>query len=387
MQLVLFILLLCLFQTCDARDTYTSALWVEDLYSHSENKTIGVRLNGVLTFICPNLATVVKQRSFDKQVTEMYENLWLVRNETFYENCEIPENPSSRIFHYVCGDATRLFFVNIMFLEFSAGKNDITFEGGKYYYIFSTSDGTLSSVNNRKGGHCLTHNMRVKIYVCKKSSDPHPLCKNIDPKLNIIPPSNLSTRSRFTYGLINPEIPAVPAIITDTYNNADTDTVMKVTTEADITKATEAVTTEANEAIPTGVNDSLEDSVELIWEIDHNQTQTTTISKEDRYPVVALCKEPNIKISLLNDKRRILDSWSCKKTDQRLTILKPEYHNDEIYLFEASPKYSLTQAWKSKLSVNVRSIRRYTINNANALYDSSALALLISTYLIAANRF
>ncbi|WOG29043.1 hypothetical protein [Endozoicomonas sp. 8E] len=389
MQLVLFgfILLLCLFQTSDARDTYTSALWVEDLYSHVENKTVGVRINGAIGFICPNLPTVVKQRSFDKQVSDMNENLWLVRNETFYENCEIPENSSSRVFHFVCNDANQLSFVNLLFLEYSAGKDDMTFEGGKYYYVFSTSDGTLSSINNRKGGHCLTHNMRVKIYVCKRSSDPHPLCKNIDPKLNIIPPSDPSKNSHSIYSFINPVIPAVPAIITNANNDANTKTPMKVTTEAHITKATEAVTTEANKAVPTGEDDSLEEPVELIWEISHNQTQTTTISKEEHYPVVALCKEPNIKISLLNDKNRILDSWLCKKTDQRLTILKRENRNAEFYLFEASPDYSLTPLWKSKLSVNVRSIRHQTINNANTLYDSSALALLISMYLIAANRF
>ncbi|WP_422138827.1 hypothetical protein [Endozoicomonas sp. ALC020] len=391
MQLVLFgfILLLCLFQTCDAGDTYTSALWVKDLYSHAENKTVGVRLNGKIYFICPNLPTVIRQRRFDKQISDMNENLWLVRNESFYENCEIPENPSSRVYHFVCNDANKLFFVNLQFLEFAAGRDDMTFEGGKYYYALSTSDGDLSSLNNRKGGHCRTHNMRVKFYVCKRNNDPHPLCKNIDPKLNIIPPSDPSTNSHSIYSFINPVIPAVPAITTDPYNNANTKTAMKVTTEADITKATEAVTTESNEAAPIGDNDSLDDPIELIWEIGHNQTQTTTISKEEHYPVVALCHEPNIKISLLNDKNKILDSWLCNKTDQRLTILKYENRNDAFYLFEASPDYSLKQLWKSKLSVNVRTIRHQTINNnnANALYDSSALALLISMYLIAANRF
>ncbi len=380
-----FILLFCLFQTCNARDVYTSALWVEDLYSHAENKTIAVRINSRIGFICPNIATVARQRGFDRQSSEMNENLWLVQNETFYENCEIPTNTSSLAYHFVCNDATRLFFVDLLFLEFAAGQNDMTFEAGKYYYVLSTSDGTIGSLNNRKGGHCLTHNMRVKIYVCKKRSDPHPLCKNIDPKLNIIPPSDPSTPSPFMFGLINPGVPNVPAIITDTYSNTNTETVTTKATAAVTTKATETFTRKATEAVSTIHNDPPNEPVELIWEIRYNQTQTTTISKEEYYPVVALCNEPNAKISLLNNKGRIVDSWLCQKVDERMTILKPEYRNDDVYLFVASPEYSPGRIWKSSLFVNVHSIKHRYISNVNSLYSPPALALLISLYLFIAN--
>ncbi|XP_031562702.1 uncharacterized protein LOC116298402 isoform X2 [Actinia tenebrosa] len=46
------------------------------------------------------------------------------------------------------------------------------FHKGKTYYFIDTSSGTENTVNNRNGGRCKTHNMRMKIYVCTNFSDP-----------------------------------------------------------------------------------------------------------------------------------------------------------------------------------------------------------------------
>ncbi|WP_252176181.1 hypothetical protein [Endozoicomonas sp. 4G] len=356
MQAVLigFLLLFHLFQACDARDIYTSALWMKDLYTQDENKTIAVRLNAKLSFICPNVPSVAKQYQGERQVSEMYENMWLVQNETYYENCEIPEIHSDRVDAFICDNPNQLTHHRILFAEFVADPNYISFKGGKYYYIFSTSDGYRSSLHSRKGGHCLTDNMRIKIYVCKKRGDTNPLCKDPDPKLNIIPPSDPSTPSPLRHRFIKPVRMSVAGIITDNHNDIDSDT----------------------EAVLTGYNDSLPELVELAWEIGYNQTQTITLSDQEHYPVVALCKAPNTSVTLLNDKGTIVDNWLCEKAGERLTVLKPEYQNGDVYLLEATSGYRMMRAWKSKLFVNVRSISQHAINKANSP-GLSALALLI----------
>ncbi|WP_448218180.1 hypothetical protein [Endozoicomonas sp. 2B-B] len=103
--------------------------------------------------------------------------------------------------------------------------------------------------------------------------------------------------------------------------------------------------------------------------------------------MVALCKEPNTKISLLNDKGNIVDSWLCQKVGERLTILKPEYQNGDVYRFEASPEYSPARLWKSKLSINVGSFKYEYISKASSLYDLPALTLLMSMYFIGLGAF
>ncbi|WP_422135195.1 hypothetical protein [Endozoicomonas sp. ALD040] len=326
----------------------------------------------------------------------MKENIWLTNNETYYENCEIPEDfPITRQDLFICDDPTRLIHLSLLFLENAAGMNDKTFEGGKYYYLFSTSDGRASTLYNRKGGHCLTHNMRIKIYVCKAKGDTSPLCKKTNPQLNWLPgtypftPAPITNRVKAR--LTNPLTTTIPAITdhTDTGNN--TETVMTNTTEkaaAVITDIyTDAVTTKATETVPTDYDVTQADSVQLMWEMGFNQTQTETLFEEENYPVVALCKEPNTKISLLNDKGNIVDSWLCQKVGERLTILKPEYQNGDVYRFEASPEYSPARLWKSKLSINVGSFKYEYISKASSLYDLPALTLLMSMYFIGLGAF
>ncbi|WOG29041.1 hypothetical protein [Endozoicomonas sp. 8E] len=398
MQVFLFSLLLLfhLLQTSEAREMYTTVLWEYDLYSHAENKTIGVRLNSQIKFLCPNLPTVARARGHDRQTSDMKENIWLTDNETYYENCEIPEDcPISRQDIFICDDPIRLVHLNLLFLPDAAEMNDKTFGGGKYYYLFSTSNGRASSLYNRKGGHCLTHNMRIKIYVCKARGDTSPLCKKTNPQLNWLPGTYPFTpapvTNRVKAHLTNPLTTTAPAITdhTDTGNN--TETVMTNTTEkvaAVITDIyTDTVTTKATETVPTNYDDTQADSVQLMWEVGFNQTQTETLFEEENYPVVALCKEPDTKISLLNNQGRIVDSWLCQKVGDRLTILKPEYRNGDVYRFEASPEYSLSRVWKSKLSINVGSFNYEYLSKANALFNLPTFALLVSMYLITANVF
>ncbi|WOG29042.1 hypothetical protein [Endozoicomonas sp. 8E] len=330
----------------------------------------------------------------------MYENIWLTDNETYYENCEIPEDhPTTEKDFFICNDPTRLVFLNLLFLEHSAGRNDRTFKDGKHYYLLSTSTGAESSINNRKGGHCLTHNMRLKIYVCKKKliNETNPECRgSTDPQPNFYSPTEAFVYAPFkdplTNPLTNPVTTTLPVITNDTDSDIDDETETVVTKTTDtapvIMTDTETVIAKATTTTTAGYDDySLSQRFQLIWKIGYNQTRTAQLFEEKSYPVAALCKEPNIRISLVNNKGAILDSWLCQKVGERLTILKPEYYNGDVYLFEASPEYSHTRVWKSKLSVNVASFRHHMINKENPLYHSPTLALLISMYFIVANAF
>ncbi|WOG29039.1 hypothetical protein [Endozoicomonas sp. 8E] len=401
-----FLLLFHLFQACDARDIYTSVLWEHVLYSHAENKTIAVSLNSQLYFICPNLPTVARQRNYDRQTSQMNENIWLTDNETAYENCEMPKvlTKTNHDF-FSCDNPNRLTFLSLLFLEHAAGSNDRTFEGGKYYYVFSTSNGYASTLKNKKGGHCETHNMRIKIYVCKKHNinETNPDCENPNPQLNWLPASYPFTPVPLTdlvkTPLINSLATSVPAITTDTNSNThkDTKTVMTNATEGvpvivtdayiNIDPDTETMITKTTETTPTGYDESLAAPVHFMWEIGYNQTLTVQAFEDRNYPVVALCKEPNTKISLLNNKGTIVDSWLCQKVGDRLTILKPEYRNGDVYQFEASPEYSLGRVWKSKLSINVGSFKYEYISKASPLYDLPALTLLMLIHFIGLSAF
>lgn len=395
MQFVLFgfLLLLPLFQTCDARDVYTSVWWWDHLYSHAKNKSISVRLNSQLYFICPNKPTVVKKRVNDRQTPTMYENIWLTDNETYYENCEIGENPQDKVTEvFLCNQPVELSFLIILFLEHAAGLNDRTYEGGKHYYFLSTSDGRESSIHSKKGGHCQTHNMRLKVYVCNKTADANPDCADPDPQLNdgfIIPPyTPVPLTTLLTTPVTDPVTTTRPAKTnTETVMTNATDKVPVIISDTDADEDTETVMTTATEIIPTDYDRSVTPPIQLIWEISYNRTQTAFVFEGRNYPVVALCNEPNTKISQLNDKGKIVDSWLCQKAGERQTILKPEYRNGEVYLFEASPEFSRIRVWKSTLSVNVGSFKTQSISAANTLYNLPTLALLASMYLLTGSAF
>ncbi|WOG29040.1 hypothetical protein [Endozoicomonas sp. 8E] len=338
----------------------------------------------------------------------MYENMWLTDNVTAYENCEIPENPSKVSDHFICDSPTQLVFLGLLFLDFAAGVNDRTFDGGKEYYLLSTSTGAQSSVHNKKGGHCLTHNMRLKIYICKKNNinETNPDCNEPDPQLNWYSPTGVFTYAPFknplrrplttlsTPPLTHPLTIGAPDIIndTDSYTDNEAETIMTNATGTlptiltDIGNDTKAAI-KTTEKVPDRYDESPAQPFQLIWVIGYNQTRTAQIFAEEHYPVVALCKEPNTRISLLKGDGTIVDSWLCQKIGERLTILKPEYRNGDVYLFEARPQFSRVRVWKSKLSVNVGSFRHHIVNNVNPLHHSPTLALLISMYFIAASTF
>ncbi|WP_422442277.1 hypothetical protein [Endozoicomonas sp. ALB060] len=250
--------------------------------------------------------------------------------------------------------------------------------------MISTSNGLESSINSREGGNCLRHNMRIRIHVCKSFADPDPNCGGpYDPKSNICPATNpvadpVADPGRVT--TLAPLTTPVPTTISETYDD----------TVADTTTVTQATTAGAAESTSAGYHHPPARSIELVWLIGYNQTQTEHISDAANHPLVALCEAPNSKVRLLNDKGTIVDSWLCQYAGERLVILKPEYQNGDVYQFEALAEYGSVRPWKSTLTVNVGNagnFRQRLISEANSLYHLPGFAFLVSMYLIAARAF
>lgn len=142
-----------------------------------------VQLNSKVSFICPNLATVLQKGSTAIQTSAMYENLWLIQNETAFEKCDITLDPNARRL-LTCNSPSALLFTSVIFAQFTAEDDGLTFEGGKTYYFIATSDGTESHLNDTSGGHCMDASnniyMRIEVYVCEKGNSTwtDPICQS-----------------------------------------------------------------------------------------------------------------------------------------------------------------------------------------------------------------
>ncbi len=368
-----FVLLLQLSPVCYGRVHYESIFWEPDLFSHEVNTTLYMTPNSEIKIICPSLKLVVRKRFKDRQYYATFENLWISHNKTSYDNCRIDKKYEPNAGLYRCDNPG---IVDHMSLTFPKRLNKIIPEGGKDYYLISTSDGSETSIERSEGGNCLTHNMRIRVHFCKLPGDPDPNCRGpFDPKSNICPATGPCHGTTDVPEATPVPVPVpVPATVSETYDYIDAD--------AEVFSETVIVRTSG------GYDYSLPRPIELVWSIGHNQTQTKHISEADNHPLVVLCEAPNSKVSLLNEKGTIVDSWLCQHAGERLVILKPEYRNGDVYLFEALPDNASPRQWKSTLTVNigsVASVRQGLISKANSINNLPGFALLVSMYLMAAS--
>ncbi|XP_067052747.1 uncharacterized protein [Acropora muricata] len=177
---ILLGLLVCL-SFLSGSDIYPSIHWIPQnpLFETDGNicgpgpRYLKVQLNSKISFICPNLATVLQKSTTAIQTSEMYENLWFLENKTAFDACDTSLDPKARRL-LTCSSPTTLVFSTMIFLQFTAEKDGLVFEGGRTYYLIATSDGTQSHLNDRSGGHCNDTennvNMKIEVYVCKKGN-------------------------------------------------------------------------------------------------------------------------------------------------------------------------------------------------------------------------
>ena len=93
-----------------------------------------VQLNSKISFICPNLATVLQKSTTAIQTSEMYENLWFLENKTAFDACDTSLDPKARRL-LTCSSPTTLVFSTMIFLQFTAEKDGLVFQGGRTYYL------------------------------------------------------------------------------------------------------------------------------------------------------------------------------------------------------------------------------------------------------------
>lgn len=136
-------------------------------------RKLKVQVESKVYFICPNIATVLRQSPFNPQASSMYENIWLLYNKTAFHDCDLSKDPETRLL-LKCTSPSSLDFFSVIFTRHTADDNGLRFKEGRTYYFTATSDGTISGLNNTRGGHCSDARnnvyMKIEVYICWMSN-------------------------------------------------------------------------------------------------------------------------------------------------------------------------------------------------------------------------
>lgn len=142
--------------------------------------SFNVKPSSHLFFVCPNIAIWGDMSDRSPHHGRMYENLMLVDKDG-YDTCTVNRKKNPKLNREImrCEDNPMKFkYTEEIFSSHRAFPSKMKYNYGKTYYFISTSDGTLGSLNNTSGGHCKTHNMKLKIYICRANES----CKFEMPK-------------------------------------------------------------------------------------------------------------------------------------------------------------------------------------------------------------
>lgn len=112
------------------------------------NKALVINAGDNLAIVCPNVQDTNNRAPYDT----MFENVWLVGSQG-YEECDASKDGKLLL---KCKDPEQIKQVIL---------KDLYAQLGKTYHLISTSDGHLSSLDNKKGGHCETQNLKLTVYV------------------------------------------------------------------------------------------------------------------------------------------------------------------------------------------------------------------------------
>ena len=180
---------------------------------------------GKLYFVCPNIALWNDMSSTGPQLSMMHENLVLV-DKKGYETCTINKTRDplrNRVILKCDGDASKLKYMQETFSRHRADQDRMKYHQGKTYYFISTSNGSKESLDNLSGGHCKTHNMKLKITVC----GPQDRCIFHMPKCPFTkvfnqPATATSTRASTTNATLPPQNTDTEAITDSTEPTSNT---------------------------------------------------------------------------------------------------------------------------------------------------------------------
>lgn len=152
----------------DPRNKYFSDKICGGEYAH-----ITVEQSSKMNFVCPSQLIVSSVRHQYTSPTNMYENMYIVTKDEF-DRCEVDRLTATTKYLLTCNKPRYkdlLKYKSITFSPWAIGANAVSFHVNKTYYFIATSNGTMSGLQNRKGGRCLTHNMKLAITICEKGRD------------------------------------------------------------------------------------------------------------------------------------------------------------------------------------------------------------------------
>ena len=112
------------------------------------NRAFVMNAGDSFAIVCPNVEDTNNRSPYDT----MFENVWLVGSHG-YDECDASKDGKLLL---KCKDPEQIKQVIL---------KDLYAQFGKTYYLISTSDGHLSSLDNKKGGHCETQNLKLIVYV------------------------------------------------------------------------------------------------------------------------------------------------------------------------------------------------------------------------------
>lgn len=166
--------LLSLFSTaCVGRMVLPSFHWNQRNALFKKNQTprrpctepahLYVEPRAELYFICPHIVLDMAPSKDRLTRDTLYENIHLV-SKTGYETCTV-DLPNSLLVK--CDKSERINQLKYEILIFNIVTwNDWQFLPNRTYYFIDTSNGTREGLDNKSGGKCKTHNMKLKITVC-----------------------------------------------------------------------------------------------------------------------------------------------------------------------------------------------------------------------------
>lgn len=126
-----------MFLLCLKPTVYFSRFAADGVTCGHGPRRLKVQLQSKVYFLCPNIATVLQTTSVQVQISDMYENLWIVYNKTVFDHCNTSLEGETRTSRLLlrCDTPTKLNYFSLLFAQYVADQNALLFEAGKTYYF------------------------------------------------------------------------------------------------------------------------------------------------------------------------------------------------------------------------------------------------------------
>ncbi|XP_076323323.1 uncharacterized protein LOC143232118 [Tachypleus tridentatus] len=155
-----------------------------------------------VNIICPVYTPGTQEEDMERYI------IYNVSKEE-YGSCRV-NNPKSRVIA-VCDKPHQLMYFTITFRSFTPQPGGLEFKPGQDYYFISTSGGRLDQLNQRVGGRCASHNMKIIFKVC------------CDPSKQSTTTTTSSTVASVTFPVYKPVFPSSTTTTTTTTQSTSTD--------------------------------------------------------------------------------------------------------------------------------------------------------------------